>query len=604
MNGCGPSVCGPDIEQLKLLIKSIIFDMLNDNTLQAGLKDCGEDWLGKGRHVVVCEALADLICDLINEGKLCVPKIAGFTSDCDAKTLTITMADGTELTADASCFGGSGADGNTKIKDFTYDPQTGIAKITDTENREFPVTISTKNTTNKAMAWEPEKQEVSVTDTDDNKVKTPVVFNTIAAPPTNTSPAPGKFIGKSSTVFLGEPAAWLRMLLPDGRVGKMPVYLDDTVQPARCDLIPFAYQNNRLRAYGYLVGEPKISTRVFDKNDVFLPDEVGVTYPVLVSGHGAFGDIPPYLSDPMILAGYIKNTTFDKKPTDDDLVLTNVGWIRYGDRTNAESFAQGIIWEYSPDKANYEKTFTTNVTRFVMGERTYITDPKNIGDPGYNDFHDNPWGEGAIDMLVSGAAPECSSNATLSFTIYAAGQYITGGGAAFRPVSIEDTFPIWEIVAPYSVFSDFSRGATAFMDKLTDTVIPKLVRVATEHLDTTNSDSHTINDDTIQYIRTPWGVIDWQAFLALKNGTSQDPVEFLHTSTQINTESNGSPMPFTINNPVKNRHGLVKAMDGAPQNFGWLWYLQFANQEVLSDHYQVGNDSYIYSYHQRILPVF
>lgn len=244
MNGCGPSVCGPDIEQLKLLIKSIIFDMLNDNTLQAGLKDCGEDWLGKGRHVVVCEALADLICDLINEGKLCVPKIAGFTSDCDAKTLTITMADGTELTADASCFGGSGADGNTKIKDFTYDPQTGIAKITDTENREFPVTISTKNTTNKAMAWEPEKQEVSVTDTDDNKVKTPVVFNTIAAPPTNISPAPDKFIGKSSTVFLGEPAAWLRMLLPDGRVGKMPVYLDDTVAPPAPVCVPWQDMNN------------------------------------------------------------------------------------------------------------------------------------------------------------------------------------------------------------------------------------------------------------------------------------------------------------------------------------------------------------------------
>lgn len=225
------SSCGPDFEQLRLWLKGIILELLNDGTLQAGLKDCEGEWLGKGRGVVLCDALADLLCDLINEGKLCVPKIAGFTSDCDAKTLTITMADGTELTADASCFGGSGADGNTKIRAFTYDPQTSIAKITDTENREFEVTISTKNTTNREMTWEPNKQEVSVTDTDNHTVKTPVVFNTIAAPPVNRSAAPSQFIGKSSTVFLGEPAAWLRMLLPDGRIGKMPVFLDDTVAP-------------------------------------------------------------------------------------------------------------------------------------------------------------------------------------------------------------------------------------------------------------------------------------------------------------------------------------------------------------------------------------
>lgn len=240
------SSCGPDFEQLRLWLKGVILELLNDGTLQAGLKDCEGEWLGKGRGVVLCDALADLLCDLIDAGKLCVPKIAGFTSDCTAKTLTITMADGTELTADTSCFGGSGADGNTKIKDFTYDPASGIAKITDTENREFLVTISTKNTTNRAMAWEPVAQEVSITDTDDNTVKTPVVFNTITPPPININPAPNQFIGKSATVFLGEPATWLRMLLPDGRIGKMPVFLDDTVVPT-CEPITDSDDTGRKR---------------------------------------------------------------------------------------------------------------------------------------------------------------------------------------------------------------------------------------------------------------------------------------------------------------------------------------------------------------------
>ena len=225
------SSCGPDFEQMRLWLKGIILELLNDGTLQAGLKDCEGEWLGKGRGVVLCDALADLLCDLINEGKLCVPKIAGFTADCDTKTLTITMADGTELTADASCFGGSGsaADGNTKIKSFTYDPQTGAVKIVDTENREFEVTISAKNTTNKAMSWEPAKQEVSVTDTDDNKVSTVVTFPVIERPPVSQGTAPTQFIGKSGELFLGEPAVWMRMLLPDGRIGRLPVFLEDQI---------------------------------------------------------------------------------------------------------------------------------------------------------------------------------------------------------------------------------------------------------------------------------------------------------------------------------------------------------------------------------------
>lgn len=221
-------------QQLDLLIRSILFELLNDGTLQAGLKDCEGDWLGKGRKVVLCDALADLLCDLINEGKLCVPKIAAFTSDCVNKTLTISMADGTELTADVSCLGGGGggvADGNTTITGFNYDRNTGQLTITESNGGNWTATIqltTDSNTKNKAMAWDVAKQEVSVTDTDDNKVSTPVLFTPIATPNKNTMSASDitHFIGTEKTSVLTTPTKWIQLRLDDGTVVKIPGYMD------------------------------------------------------------------------------------------------------------------------------------------------------------------------------------------------------------------------------------------------------------------------------------------------------------------------------------------------------------------------------------------
>lgn len=88
-----------------------------------------------------------------------------------------------------------------------------------------------KDTTNRQMDWVAETQEVSVTDTANHKVSTNVLFGVAEPPPVNQNPSPTLFYGRSGDKVLGEPAQWLRVKMEDGSFLKVPVYLDDVVQP-------------------------------------------------------------------------------------------------------------------------------------------------------------------------------------------------------------------------------------------------------------------------------------------------------------------------------------------------------------------------------------
>ena len=241
-SSCG----GTDYKQLELMIKNILFDMLNDGTIQPGLKACeGDDFLGKSRRVVLCESLADMICDLIEKGMVCIPKVDALTFDCGTKQLTMSLSGGGssfELNADLSCLAGSAPppvqpppatppDGNTKIRSVEYDEVTGNLTITDTDGGQFTANIKFTPVTNKSMGWDADKQVVSVTDTKDKQVSIPVVFPKAITPPVGPFATPKNIIGKSTSVVLGEPGDWMQFLTADGRVGRVPVYFDDVVAP-------------------------------------------------------------------------------------------------------------------------------------------------------------------------------------------------------------------------------------------------------------------------------------------------------------------------------------------------------------------------------------
>lgn len=86
------------------------------------------------------------------------------------------------------------------------------------------------DTTNRSMGWDISGQEISVTDSSNNKVATNILFNVVPSPeakPVNVNHE--RFYGKSKSVVLTAPAAWLSLTLEDGSVGKLPAYLDDAV---------------------------------------------------------------------------------------------------------------------------------------------------------------------------------------------------------------------------------------------------------------------------------------------------------------------------------------------------------------------------------------
>ena len=83
--------CGSVRGMTKHEVANYIQELIDQQKLQAGLNDCDGKALPKGAEVVLCEKLADIICDLINKEKVCFPTIEEFVYDSDKETLSLTF---------------------------------------------------------------------------------------------------------------------------------------------------------------------------------------------------------------------------------------------------------------------------------------------------------------------------------------------------------------------------------------------------------------------------------------------------------------------------------------------------------------------------------
>lgn len=70
-----------DPNYIKLIVQSVILDMINKHQLQAGLKDCDDGWMGAESKVVLCNTLADIIQQYIDDGTIDVKAIKSFELD-------------------------------------------------------------------------------------------------------------------------------------------------------------------------------------------------------------------------------------------------------------------------------------------------------------------------------------------------------------------------------------------------------------------------------------------------------------------------------------------------------------------------------------------
>lgn len=110
--------CGSVRGMTKPEVANYIQELIDQQKLQAGLNDCDGKALPKGAEVVLCDKLADIICDLINKDKVCFPTIDEFVYDADKETLSLT-------------FGGKEHTTHIKVKggDVTGDGKNGVYTI-------------------------------------------------------------------------------------------------------------------------------------------------------------------------------------------------------------------------------------------------------------------------------------------------------------------------------------------------------------------------------------------------------------------------------------------------------------------------------------------
>lgn len=132
----GCTKCGTDFSALKLMMKDLIRQMIDEGKLQEGLIDCQDKRLWRDARVVTCDILGDAVCEMIKNGDICINEPEALVYAEDTGELKLIMSDGTTLDTTLSL-------DDTKLKAVAFDNNTKVAKFTLTDNTSFNLDLST-----------------------------------------------------------------------------------------------------------------------------------------------------------------------------------------------------------------------------------------------------------------------------------------------------------------------------------------------------------------------------------------------------------------------------------------------------------------------------
>ena len=138
MSGCKSGLNQYLVESI---IAAKVLEMLNNGTLQAGLKACDtacDTYLGKGTSVVTCDSFSDVLCQAIEAGNTCLPFIDAFF--LTGTVLTITAGDQTFPVDLAPLFA---AYSDTKVTGFAFtSPTSNVLRVTQSDGTSFDADLS------------------------------------------------------------------------------------------------------------------------------------------------------------------------------------------------------------------------------------------------------------------------------------------------------------------------------------------------------------------------------------------------------------------------------------------------------------------------------
>lgn len=129
--------CGSTVNNIELIVKDLIRQMIENGQLQEGLVDCTDRRLWRDTRVLTCDLLTDAICQLIQNGDICLATPQALTVEKQADgshKLSLVMTDGSVIQTTARLSDGV-------LENVTYDTKTKKATFTVTGGAHYELNL-------------------------------------------------------------------------------------------------------------------------------------------------------------------------------------------------------------------------------------------------------------------------------------------------------------------------------------------------------------------------------------------------------------------------------------------------------------------------------
>lgn len=122
--------CGNSASAIELIVKDLIRQMIDAGKLQEGLLDCTDKRLWRDSRVVTCDMVSDVVCQMYEQGELCVREPIALAYDPTEDKITIVMSDDSTISTVLGIK-------EVHLADVSYNQRTKVATFKMSDNGEF-----------------------------------------------------------------------------------------------------------------------------------------------------------------------------------------------------------------------------------------------------------------------------------------------------------------------------------------------------------------------------------------------------------------------------------------------------------------------------------
>ena len=126
--------CNTSMGLTKDQVENLINKFLDEGKLQEGLTDCQNRRLWRDTRMVTCDAVSDVVCQMYEQGELCVREPVALTYDPAKDTLTIVLSDSSTVSTVLGIK-------ESHLSDVSYNQQTKVATFKMSDNSEFTLSL-------------------------------------------------------------------------------------------------------------------------------------------------------------------------------------------------------------------------------------------------------------------------------------------------------------------------------------------------------------------------------------------------------------------------------------------------------------------------------